>query len=282
MTRPSRAAYQVLDEKQGLDGGAAEAVEAIRSQRERFLAEVSGLSGDTWHADTRCAGWSVHDVVRHVRDVAALGVFQLGGPRPDFLVSDRFRFHPARTPQEWLEFSAAEQPADTVRDLARVVDLENALLRRKADDGSQETVPGPLRRRLHWSVAAVHILWDAWMHERDILLPRGVSPACPESELRVVTLYGLMAAAAPSAWSGEHLVTSLELKGGPDARYSVAQQDGTVRVTGWSAAGPGDLAGGCEEVLDSLAGRGPEVAAVLTGSDPAALEKLARLRAVAT
>ncbi|MFC4330881.1 maleylpyruvate isomerase family mycothiol-dependent enzyme [Streptomyces andamanensis] len=282
MTRPSRAAYQVLDEKQGFDGGAAEAVEAIRSQRGRFLARVSDLPADTWHADTRCAGWNVHDVVRHVRDVAAMGVHQLGGPRPDFLVSERFRFHPARTPAQWLEFSSAESPEDTVRALARVVELEDTLLREKAEAGSQETVPGPLRRRLHWSVAAVHILWDAWMHERDILLPRGVSPACPESELRVVARYGLMAAAAPSAWSGEHVVTSLELKGGPDARYSVSQQDGTIRVTGWSTSGPSDLSGVCEEVLDSLAGRGPEVAAVLTGSDPAAVEKLARLRAVAT
>ncbi|MGW0792726.1 maleylpyruvate isomerase N-terminal domain-containing protein [Streptomyces sp. NPDC002911] len=79
-------------------------MEAFRSQRRRFVETVSAFGPAAWRAQSRCTEWSVHDVVRHVRDVAAIHVARLDGSRPPFPV--RGPFHPATTPAEWLASSA--------------------------------------------------------------------------------------------------------------------------------------------------------------------------------
>ncbi|MFE7752047.1 maleylpyruvate isomerase N-terminal domain-containing protein [Streptomyces sp. NPDC057428] len=154
---------RVLDELSGYSDGPFALVEAYATQRARFLRYVAGLDAATWRTATRCSEWNVHDVVRHVRDVAALHVFQLGGPFPGFRHTREF--DPVVTPTEWLAASSGESPQDTVLELARLVE-EERLLRAKAETNPSETITGALGRTLDWSVQSIHTFWDAWMHER--------------------------------------------------------------------------------------------------------------------
>lgn len=270
---------RVLDELTGDSAGPFTVVEAFITQRARFLTYVASLDETAWSTDTRCTEWNVHEVVRHVRDVAALHVFQLGGPFPAFRISRDF--DPAVTPARWLETSSGERPDDTIRELAALVQEEERLLRAKAETNPGEKMLGALRRTLHWSVVSTHVFWDAWMHERDITLPRGEHPECPVHETRLATMYGLLGAAAPASWNAEYVQATLSLAGSADGTYHVTAVDGVIRVV----AAPGDekecLTGVVGPTLDSLAGRGPELADVLDGVSPA-VGQLALLRKVVT
>nr|WTC14053.1 maleylpyruvate isomerase N-terminal domain-containing protein [Streptomyces anthocyanicus] len=270
---------RVLDELSGYSDGPFAVVDAYATQRARFLRHAAGLSEEAWRSATRCSEWNVHDVVRHVRDVTALHVFQLGGPFPGFRLTREF--DPVVTPTEWLAASAGESPQDTVLELARLVEEEERLLRARAETNPDETITGALGRALHWSVQSIHTFWDAWMHERDIMLPRGETPEYPDNEARLATMYGLLCAAAPASWNGDFVHAGLLLEGGVDDSYVVTSVDGVIRVLAAPVDGADRLTGEVGATLDGLAGRGPELEDVLDGSAPA-LARLALLRKIVT
>ena len=49
-------------------------LEVFGEQRQRFVTVLRGFGPDDWAAPTRCAGWSAHDVVRHLCDANAIGI----------------------------------------------------------------------------------------------------------------------------------------------------------------------------------------------------------------
>jgi uncharacterized protein (TIGR03083 family) len=268
----------VLDERTGLDVGIAPVLAAFAAQRTRFLRLVSALDARQWQAQSRCVDWSVHQVVRHVRDVAAYHVAKLAGLPSPF--GEAKPFDPASTPDEWLTFSDSESPSQTVTELSRLVVEEARLLKALAERPPDRPYTGPLRRQLNWSIRSVHSFWDAWTHERDLSAALVVTPAYDPDELRLATMYSLMAAAAPAAWSADYVRTVVSLEDSPDGRYEISEEDGSVRVIS-ATDSPAELAGPADHVLGSLSGRGPQLRELLSGP-PAQREKLALLRAVAT
>lgn len=232
-----------------------------------------------WRAETRCTEWSVHDVVRHVRDATSLHVSSLGGRTAPF--SAHGPFHPSTTPAVWLAASAGQSPEETLRELVVLSEEEDRLLERKAELNPSEARPGPLRRTLHWSVASAHFFWDAWLHERDIALCIGLKMSYPAAELRLATMYGLLVAATPADWSGEYVQTKASLGGSPDHGYEITHADDTVMVATVSPELSAELTGETGEILDSLAGRGPEPSE-LFGMSSTAVSRLTLLRQVAT
>ncbi|WFB88482.1 MULTISPECIES: maleylpyruvate isomerase N-terminal domain-containing protein [Streptomyces] len=269
----------VLGEREGMTGGPGAVLAAFRSQRHRFLATVAAWEPSAWNAPTRCTLWSAHDVVRHVRDVAALHVARLGGPPAPFRVEEPFS--PPTSPLEWLTASAGQGPEETLRELRTLVEEEARLLEHRAGVDPTRPVAGQLRRQVHWSVAAAHTLWDAWMHERDIVLAMGGEPSCPADEFRVVLMYGLLAAAAPGGWEGRYIHTTVALEGSPDGVYEIAHVGDSIRVTSIPPTNAAELSGPAGEVLDSLAGRGLLPREVFASS-AAVVDRLTVLREVAT
>ncbi len=56
---------------------------ALGHLRARVLAECENISGTDWRLPSRCHVWSVHEVVRHVRDACAIHLASLQGePTP--------------------------------------------------------------------------------------------------------------------------------------------------------------------------------------------------------
>jgi uncharacterized damage-inducible protein DinB len=118
---------RVLDERRGFTDGAFAVLDAFRSQRRRFIRTVTALDASAWRAETRCMEWSVHDVVRHVRDATSLHVASLGGRPAPF--SAHGPFHPATTPAVWLAASTGQSsPEETLRELVVLTEEEDRLL----------------------------------------------------------------------------------------------------------------------------------------------------------
>ena len=143
-----------------------------------------------------------------------------------------------------------------------------------ADDGLDVV---PTGRHVHWSVLPLHVFWDAWLHERDVLLPAGIEPAATPDEVRLAVMYGLLVAGVPPAAVGDPLSVSFHLDGGDEYRYALSCQDGELAITADAGSQPA-LRGDALAVVDSLIGRGPEVAEVLDGPK-AVVDKLSWLRA---
>jgi uncharacterized protein (TIGR03083 family) len=270
----------LVTEKQGWTGGPGAVIEGLGAQRRHTLALARDLTPDEWAAPSRCTEWTVHEVLRHMRDTQSLLVARLEHtPRP-FPVRDIF--DPRTTPAKWLTFSEGQSPAETLAELEDLAERERAAAQAfSVYAGDDETMWGVLGREQHWSVHQAHLFWEAWVHERDVTVPLGrATPPASPGTLRIMASYALMAAATPAAHAGEPIDVTVVLDGAPDPAYRLLSRDDelVVEVVEPPAGAP---RGPLEAVADSLAGRGPAPAEVL-GADTPQIALLSRLRAVAT
>ncbi|PZG06417.1 maleylpyruvate isomerase N-terminal domain-containing protein, partial [Nonomuraea aridisoli] len=227
---------------------------------------------------TRCPDWTVHDIARHLADVAELHVAALTGSLAHTRFADLDDFDPATTPGQWLRHSAGRPPEQTIDTLIELTEAEHDSLGRLIDAGADTVVTGPLGGRWHWSVLSLHILWDAWMHERDMSATlRAARPQSPTVQ-RLVALYGLLVAASAATGSGEAPQVTVRLIGSPDDTYEISGAPDDVRVTA-GATSPPHLSGPFEAVLESVAGRGPRLAEVVGASTPT-VERLSQLTTI--
>ena len=109
----------------------------------------------------------------------------------------------------------------------------------------------------------LHGFWDSWVHERDVLLARGMEHPTDGDAIAYATAYGLFIAAAVAAVFGDPVQEKLTLGGDGGGVFDLDIRDGvTLTVTRVTTAGPP-----AAEVTDALAGRPP--AAAVLGDLPA-------------
>jgi uncharacterized protein (TIGR03083 family) len=215
-------------------------------QRHRFAAVLAGFTAGDWAARTRCADWSAHDVVRHLCDCNA----SLGGA-DHRLLDPAAGFDPRTSPRRWPALLASESPGaslarflDTTRDLL-------ALARDRLDRGQRYDVRLPYGP-MDWTVLVLHGLWDSWLHERDILLPRGREHPTDADATGYATAYGLFIAAAVAAMFGSPVPRQqLTLSGDGGGVFDLDTR-GAVTLTVARAAVAGPPAA---QVTDALGGR---------------------------
>ena len=143
-------------------------------QRRRLASVLATLDAEQWAAPSRCEGWTVQDVVAHLigtNQFWALSIAAgLDGAPTRFLGS----FDPAATPEQMVDSMRSMAPAEileqfaaTTEEMARVVDPLTA------DDWptKAESPPG----HVALTALAAHALWDSWVHERDVVVPLGLT-----------------------------------------------------------------------------------------------------------
>ncbi|GLX49226.1 hypothetical protein Shyhy01_21760 [Streptomyces hygroscopicus subsp. hygroscopicus] len=261
-----------LSERSGLDTGPEVVREALFVLRRRMVNRLEKVKPEQWSAPTRCAEWSVQDVVRHLVDFGRYDIARLTGSRELAFYEEQV-FVPSRTPTAWLTRSAGQTPKETFAALARLGHEEYVSFGARIGRDDTDLSGAVPQRQVHWSVRSLHVLWDAWLHERDLATVCG--PAEPEDTdlFRLVIAYGLLLAAAVAVRTGPLPHATVLLAGAPDAAYRIGGDLWNVEVetlTAQDAAtadGP-RLAGTVHVVLDSLAGRGAPLAAVLSGPAP--------------
>ncbi|GIJ45407.1 hypothetical protein Val02_22930 [Virgisporangium aliadipatigenens] len=250
-----------LSERAGLVGGAGAVRAAFVGRRGRLLDLLDALPAADWAQPSRCAGWTVHDVVRHLVDVARLHVDQLGTGGTAF---DAEAFHPARSPAQWMVASERATPAQTLDDLRELTEVEAKLLAERADESRAGLWRGPSRRPLHPTTFSLHLHWDAWLHERDITVPLGVRLPPDHLGTHLAVLYGLLLAATPARMAGVRLETSVLLDGGPAECYAISHGASGIVVSA-DTAPEAPLRSRADALLDALMGRGPALHTVLEG-----------------
>ena len=224
---------------------------AYARHRRRFAAAVASLDESALATPSRCAEWTVADVLRHGCDVDGWMQAFWTGDAPPFT-----RFDPKETPKEWVIAGRA------VPDL-EVRDRYVASAETMAADVSGST---PERWGLPsispfgfvpWWLSALHVLFDSTVHERDVLLPLGVDVAVVADEDAAVLTYVLAATGTLIREPTDAVIAGVRLT-----------VDGGV-----SAATPDDVESGAVGIIDALSGRG-DVEAALSGVDPEVVQRL--------
>jgi len=256
-----------------LDGPPSAIVEPATRQRHRLVDAMAAFGDRDWAHPSRCDGWTNRDVIVHLDGTNAFWAFSitaaLQGEPTRFLAN----FDPVASPAELVAGSHGI-PNSQVMDqfqasTTALVDLLSSL-----DEASwselAEAPPG------HISVSAVvhHALWDSWIHERDILLPLGVTTTEEPDEITACLRYAAALAPALSITQGStrrgllnvvatglqpstDLPTNDPIDRSSDLRIIVEIGDCAAVTSGGSARADLTLTGDAVELLEAFSIRRP-------------------------
>ena len=228
---------------------------ALLRQRRRLGSLLATLTEDQWATPSRCEGWSVQDVVAHLAGTDQFWTlsFEAGlrGEPTRFLAN----FDPVATPAQMVDAVRDQSPGEVLKRYEdNVGALEAVVANLDADQWSLpvEAPPGHIALR----AAALHAPWDAWTHERDIVIPLGLAPVEEPDEVGLALRYVAGLGAAFSALGGAPRPTTLSVRT-TDPPLSIVVVAGTsVRVSDGMAEGP-RLSGPAIDLLEGLSRRAP-------------------------
>ena len=241
-----------------LDGAIDDQRETLIRQRRRMVNELASLTDEEWRTLSRCEGWTTQDVVAHLSttdDFWRLSIEAgLAGAPSRFLA----RFDPKRTPAAQVDAMQALSPAETFERFAisthSPCDAVDAL-----DVTGWATIAEAPPGHVPIRVTAHHALWDAWVHERDILLPLGAAPAEEADEIISCLRYAAALRPSLAALSDADRRGLLAIDvSDPDAQVVVELAGGAVAVrAGQAPPGVAVLRGRAVDVLEMLSNRVP-------------------------
>jgi uncharacterized protein (TIGR03083 family) len=212
-----------------IDGVAADQLAPLARQRRRLQATLESLEPEAWAVESRCTGWSVQDVVSHLAGVnrfwAASVRAGLAGAPTRFLAG----FDPVTTPELLVAPTRAHPPSEVLAAFCSSNDELLELLEGLDDAGwaaMAETPPGDLPVRL----LASHALWDAWVHERDVLVPLGRRAPVHDDEVAASLRYVCALVVATALLGGTELVGSLHVEADQPSTSFILEVDADVEV----------------------------------------------------
>ena len=240
-----------------IDGYPSDQLQPLTRQRRRMQAMLAELSEQEWATPSRCAGWSVRDVVTHLIGVNAFwnGSIRAGlAGTPTRVLGG---FDPATTPPLMVDAMSSLTAPGLLADFISTNEAIFGATAELSDEGWSVLAESPAG---HVSIRllAQHALWDCWVHERDIAIPLGIATAAEPDELRSCLQYA--AAASPvlgmgldRACAGVYAVEATA----PSIRFVLEVTDSvSVRDDVTVAAVP-CLRGDAVALIEALSLRGP-------------------------
>jgi uncharacterized protein (TIGR03083 family) len=240
-----------------IDGSPSDQLLPLTRQRRRMQAMLAELTDQEWVSQSRCADWTVRDVVAHVAGVNAFWhmsiVAGLAGTPTRVLRG----FDPATTPSLMVDQTSSLKHRDVLDDFVATNEALLGVVADLSDDGWSTLAESPAG---HVSVRllAQHALWDSWIHERDVAIPLGLRTAHEPDELRSCLQYA--AAVSPvlglgtgGACTGSFAVEATE----PSIRF-VLEVGESVEVRDVPAVADAPcLRGEAISLIEGLSLRGP-------------------------
>ncbi len=248
-----------------IESGIDDPATPLLRQRARLADLLAGLDAEQWAAPTRCEDWSVQDVTSHLvttNQFWALSITAgLEGAPTRYLEG----FDPVATPAQLVDAVRGCAPAETLeRYRESCASLSAAIGSMDADawDTLAEAPPGHIAIRL----VALHALWDAWIHERDIAIPLGLAAVEESDEIVGALTYVAGLGPAFLASIGSTRTGSLEVHGiDPDVRVVIDVGSSIVLHEGPGPSGTVTLTGDSVELVEALSFRAPFTATVADG-----------------
>lgn len=226
-------------------------------QRRRLGELLAELDDDQWAAQSRCEAWSVRDVVAHLVGTDQFWFLSaqaaLAGEPTRFLTA----FDPVATPAQMVDHTRDTPPADLLASYRAGVEAFGGVLSGLDDERWEvpaEAPPGHIALR----AMAHHALWDAWVHERDIVLPLGLAPVEEVDEMQACLRYAACLGPAFAASTGSQRPGTLAVVGtDPTATVVVQAGETVVGRDGDAPEGAVRLEGRTADLVEALSFRAP-------------------------
>ncbi len=245
-----------------VEGDPRDAVTAWQSQRSRLRGWLDALPDDAWSGPTRCEGWDTALLVRHLTSATQFLGYTLTEASEGTATTLLRGMDTRSTVASAAELLGDKRPDEARALLADADGHVDAALDRLGDAGLERIAEGP-PGHLAAHLVLRHFLFDSWVHEYDLLLPRGEHPVVDPLEARVVVGYLIGLA---SITPGPPIALDLRIAD-PDLRMGVDVVDGTATVTtGRVPAGAAVVEGRAADVVDRMTGR---AGGVISGDDTA-------------
>jgi uncharacterized protein (TIGR03083 family) len=224
---------------------------AWRSHRRRVREWLDVLPESEWSGATRCGEWDVAALVRHLASGSQfLGytLHQAAREKPTELLRD---FDSQETAKSASGLLGDLSPAVARQTLASMDASVEAELGDLEDSDWSAMAEAPLGNvPSHLSVN--HFLFDSWVHEYDLMIPRGDKPAVERAEVEVVLPYliALVGVGTGSRVSLDVRVVDCELRIGSRVHEGI-----TVVEVGTVPSGASVVEGSAQDIVDRATGR---------------------------
>jgi uncharacterized protein (TIGR03083 family) len=224
-------------------------------QRRRFADTLTSLSPEQWTVPSRCDGWRVQDVVAHLTGADLFWYASIRSGLDGTPTRILATFDPKATPAMMVDAVRDASHEDT---LASYVQANEALCSvvESLDDNGWRTIAESPAGHVTMTAVAHHALWDSWVHERDVLVPLGLTQAEEVDEIVASLRYAAALGPALSVQSATGRRGALAIVAERPATRVVVTVDGDVRVTEADPPrGALVLTGDAIEVLEALSVR---------------------------
>ena len=226
-------------------------------QRERLAGVLAGLDDEQWAAPSRCAGWSVQDVMKHLTTANQFWALSIASARQGQPTRFLASFDPVATPASMVEAVRGQQPGETLsqfeQSIAAIAEAEAGMI----DADWLLLAESPLGHVPIRALAA-HALWDSWVHERDVMLPIGLDPVEEPDEIAVCLSYVAALSPAFLASTGSTRTGAIALDAtDPPVELVIELGDTVVIRAGSAPAGALHLTGDAVTLTEALSFRAP-------------------------
>ena len=224
---------------------------AWHSHRARLRGWLDSVPDREWCAPTRCTLWDTTALVRHLISGSQFLGYTLHKANAGTATTLMQGFDTHRTVQADAVRFGDLSPM-SARDLLAskdvAVDVELGDAQRGGWSSMAEAPPGTVPAHL----AVNHFLLDSWVHEFDLMLPRGEQPVINSAEAEAVVSYLVGLASLQTG-----ATTTLDVRlTGPDLRVGLAIVNDAVRVTiGSAPSGAAVIEGQVVDFVDRSTGR---------------------------
>jgi uncharacterized protein (TIGR03083 family) len=177
-----------------VEGSLDDQREPLLRQRRRLQDALASLTDEQWKRPSRCERWNVQDVVAHLIGTNGFWTMSILAGVAGSPTRVLAAFDPATTPDLMVAPMRSLTPAETLEQFVETnKTLSDAV--ESLDDAGWSSIAESPAGHVPIRLIAHHALWDAWVHERDILLPLGMVPA--EEPDEIVSCLRYVAAVAP-------------------------------------------------------------------------------------
>jgi len=199
--------------------------EAWLRQRARLRRWLDDLPEERWDEPTRCEGWDVTKLVRHLASASQFLGYTLHKATNGVATTLLEGFDPQRVPQQAAAALGNLTPTGARQALVAMDSSVAVELRAMGELAWSVKAESPLGH-LAAHLVVSHFLWDSWVHERDFLEPRHEVAIRTPEEVEIVVMYLLGMATVATAST-----TAIDLRlTDPALRVGVGVVDGEARV----------------------------------------------------
>lgn len=229
----------------------------VARQRRRLEAMLGALSDTEWKSPSRCDGWTVQDVIAHLVGVNGFWDVSVSAGIAGTPTRVLAGFDPAAHPPLMVEAMRAQTPQGV---LEQFVKSNDGFLRALADldEHGWSTIAESPAGHVPIRLLAHHALWDCWVHERDVALPLGLTPAAEPDEMQSCLHYAAavspaLAISSGAEWDGVFAVEATD----PELRFTVEVGESVIVRDCEAPRDAPRLRGRAVDLIEALSIRAP-------------------------